>query len=163
MKVSAPAIITSREVIIAGYDAILDQSDQQNLYNHLSNYTKYIYKYKFVKLHHISFLYQIFKEDANSATVQAGSQVAESILRLFPGFDAFMLPPPSCKPEDLRRINQDRSNLNSDFLSGLEDFKRLLKTTLAPKNSINGGEFVTGEGIITYFWWHVLKLVPKFN
>ena len=40
LKVSAPAIITSREVIIAGYDAILDQSDQQNLYNHLSNYTK---------------------------------------------------------------------------------------------------------------------------
>ena len=39
MKVSAPAIITSREVIIAGYDAVLDQSDQQNLYNHLSNYT----------------------------------------------------------------------------------------------------------------------------
>ena len=26
-------------MIIAGYDAILDQSDQQNLYNHLSNYT----------------------------------------------------------------------------------------------------------------------------
>ena len=40
MKIIAPAIITSREVIIAGYDAILDQSDQQNLYNHLSNYTK---------------------------------------------------------------------------------------------------------------------------
>ena len=30
-------------MIIAGYDAILDQSDQQDLYNHLSNYTKYIY------------------------------------------------------------------------------------------------------------------------
>ena len=43
MKVSAPAIITSREVIIAGYDAILDQSDQQNLYNHLSNYTNISY------------------------------------------------------------------------------------------------------------------------
>ena len=40
LKVSAPAMITSREVIIAGYDTIVDQSDQQNLYNHLSNYTK---------------------------------------------------------------------------------------------------------------------------
>ena len=39
-RTCAPAIITSREVIIAGYDAILNQSDQQNLYNHLSNYTK---------------------------------------------------------------------------------------------------------------------------
>ena len=31
-------------MIIAGYDAILDQSDQQNLYNHLSNYTNSKYK-----------------------------------------------------------------------------------------------------------------------
>ena len=31
-----------KPAFIAGYDAILDQSDQQNLYNHLSNYTKYI-------------------------------------------------------------------------------------------------------------------------
>lgn len=84
-------------------------------------------------------------------TDQASNRVAECILRLFPNFDAFMLPPPSCKSEDLRRINQDRSNLNSDFLSGLEDFKRLIKATLAPKNSINDGEFVTGEGIIIYF------------
>ena len=43
LKVSAPAMITSREVIIAGYDAILDQSNQQNLYDHLSNYTKLKY------------------------------------------------------------------------------------------------------------------------
>ena len=39
LKISAPAIITSREVIIAGYDAILGQSDQQNVYNHQNNYT----------------------------------------------------------------------------------------------------------------------------
>ena len=84
-------------------------------------------------------------------TGQASNQVAESILRLFPGFDAFMLPPPSYKPQDLEGINQDRSNLNPDFLSGLEDFKCLIKTTLAPKNSVNNGEFVTGEGIILYF------------
>ena len=42
LKISAPAIIASREVNIAGYDAIVDQSNQQNPYNHLSNYTKYI-------------------------------------------------------------------------------------------------------------------------
>ena len=39
LEISAPAIITSRGVIIATYDAILDQSDHENLYNHLSNYT----------------------------------------------------------------------------------------------------------------------------
>lgn len=85
-------------------------------------------------------------------TGQSSNQVAESILRLFPGFDAFMLPPPSLNSEDLQRINQERSNLNAKFLSGLEDFKSLIKTTLAPKNSINDGEFVTGEGIVIYVY-----------
>ena len=33
-------IITSRWVIIARYDVILDQSERAHLYNHLSNYTK---------------------------------------------------------------------------------------------------------------------------
>ena len=36
-------IITSRGVIIARYDAILDQSERAHLYNHLSNYTKNLY------------------------------------------------------------------------------------------------------------------------
>ena len=38
-KVSAPVIITFREVIIAIYDAILDQSGRAYFFNHLSNYT----------------------------------------------------------------------------------------------------------------------------
>ena len=88
-------------------------------------------------------------------TSKSSNQVADSILRLFPGFDAFMLPPPSTKSQDLRNINQDRGNLNPDFLTGLEDFKSLLKTTLAPKNSINDGEFVTGEGIIINILLHL--------
>jgi len=33
------AIITSLEVIIAEYDAILGQPEHENFYNHLSNYT----------------------------------------------------------------------------------------------------------------------------
>ena len=40
LKISAATTRISREVIKEGYDAILDQSDEQNLYNHLSNYTK---------------------------------------------------------------------------------------------------------------------------
>ena len=34
LKFSAPALITSREVIIARYDTILHQSERAHLYNH---------------------------------------------------------------------------------------------------------------------------------
>jgi len=39
------------------------------------------------------FLKKVFKEQDPSASGHKGEQVAESILRLFPGFDAFTLPP----------------------------------------------------------------------
>ena len=39
LKICPPAIITSAEVIIAEYDAILGQSEREDFYNHLSNYT----------------------------------------------------------------------------------------------------------------------------
>ena len=45
LKICPPAIITSAEVIIAEYDAILGQRECEDFYNHLSNYTKYIYIY----------------------------------------------------------------------------------------------------------------------
>ena len=38
-KICSPAIITSPEVIIAEYDAILGQWEREDFYNHLSNYT----------------------------------------------------------------------------------------------------------------------------
>ena len=43
LKICPPAIITSAEVIIAEYDAILGQWERENFYNHLSNYTKEYY------------------------------------------------------------------------------------------------------------------------
>ena len=43
LKICPPAIITSVEVIIAEYDAILGQWECENFYNHLSNYTKPYY------------------------------------------------------------------------------------------------------------------------
>jgi len=46
-KIRPPAIITSAEVNIAEYDAILNQWERANLYNHLSNYTKLKYSVKF--------------------------------------------------------------------------------------------------------------------
>ena len=48
LKICPPTIITSPEVIIAGYDAILSQWECANLYNHLSNYTNIIYYYQFL-------------------------------------------------------------------------------------------------------------------
>ena len=42
LKICPPAIITSAEVIIAEYDAILGQWERKDFYNHLSDYTKEI-------------------------------------------------------------------------------------------------------------------------
>ena len=36
--------------------------------------------------------------------------------------------------------------MNPLFISGLEDFKRLVGRILLPKNRVNDGELVTGEG-----------------
>ena len=36
-------IVTSAEVIIAEYDAILGQWEREHFYNHLSNYTNTVY------------------------------------------------------------------------------------------------------------------------
>ena len=43
LKSCPSAIITSAEVIIAEYDAILGQWERENFYNHLSNYTNIYY------------------------------------------------------------------------------------------------------------------------
>ena len=43
LKICPPAIITSAEVIMAEYDAILGQWERENFYNHLSNYTNISY------------------------------------------------------------------------------------------------------------------------
>ena len=43
LKFSTPAIITSSEVIIARYDAILDHSERAHSYKHRSNYANYRY------------------------------------------------------------------------------------------------------------------------
>ena len=67
-------------------------------------------------------------------------------LKAFPGFEAFKLPPPSVNEEVMKNINRNKSQINSEFFSGIEKFKVLLKRTLTPKHSFNDGELVTGEG-----------------
>jgi len=46
----------------------------------------------------------------------------------------------------MKSINERIDEINPKFLSGLEKFKSLIRTTLSPKHSFNDGEFVTGEG-----------------
>lgn len=101
------------------------------------------------------FLKKVFKVHDSSATTQEGQKVAESILRFFPGFEAFMLPSPTVDPEKLKSINDNKSQINPKFFSGLEEFKNLLGTVLTPKNSINNGEMVTGEGLAALVEFYV--------
>ena len=91
------------------------------------------------------FLTQVFR-DQGSPTAGQGQKVAESILRLFPGFDAFDLPLPSANDKVMRSLNENKDRLESKFKERLEQFKSLLRSTLVPKHSYTDGEFVTGEG-----------------
>ena len=77
--------------------------------------------------------------------------MAESILRFFPGFEAFMLPPPTVDSEKMKSINDNKSDINPKFFSGLEEFKQLLRSIVVPKKSCNDGELVTGES--KYGWF----------
>lgn len=74
--------------------------------------------------------------------------MAESILKFFPGFDAFKLPPPSSDPEVVLNLNRDevQQDVNKSFVRGVQEFKALLRSKLSPKRSFNDGEYVTGEG-----------------
>ena len=83
-------------------------------------------------------------------------QVAESILRFFPGFEVFKLLPPSVNEEVMKNINRNKSQINSEFFSGIEKFKVLLKRTLTPKHSFNDGELVKVKAtIVSSFGFHL--------
>ncbi|XP_078363547.1 guanylate-binding protein 6-like [Oculina patagonica] len=92
------------------------------------------------------FYTRVFK-DQGSSRVDPNQEVAESILRFFPGFHAFKLPPPTDDEEVLKNIKRNRSQINREFFSEIEQFKKLLRSTLVPKHSFNAGEIVTGEGL----------------
>ena len=90
--------------------------------------------------------WKVFKVQDSSAVDQESQKVAESILSFFPGFEAFALPPPTVDLEVLKSITENKSVINPLFISGLEDFRSLVRRILLPKNSVNDGELVTGEG-----------------
>ena len=90
---------------------------------------------------------QVFRDqDSLTATGGQTQKVAESILRFFPGFEAFTLPLPTANGEVMKSLNDNKHKLESQFLRKLEDFKGLLKSNLIPKHSCTDREFVTGEG-----------------
>lgn len=84
----------------------------------------------------------------SSSPGDEGAKVSESILRLFPGFDAFMLPPPTVDSELMKTLTEEKDRVNPSFWSALDKFKPLIRSNLAPKHSYNHGEYVTGEGNI---------------
>ena len=85
-------------------------------------------------------------QDSSVHSCHKGQEAAESILRFFPGFDAFHLPPPTADGEIMRSLHENKSQLRSQFLTRLKNFKALLKSVLVPKHSCVDGQFVTGEG-----------------
>jgi len=88
---------------------------------------------------------QVFREQGSYSTNQ-GTNVLDSLLRFFPGFDSFTLPIPTYDEDILRNMDQEKSKLNPSFLRDLKQLKDKLNTLISPKQSFNDGEFVTGEG-----------------
>ena len=67
-------------------------------------------------------------------------------MKFFPGFNAFALSPPSTDPNVLNNPSTKKDQLQPQFLSELEQFKKMIKSMLVPKHSCNKGELITGEG-----------------
>ena len=59
-----------------------------------------------------------------------------------------MLPPPTVDLEVMKGLIEWKDQVNPLFWRALETFKTLIRRNLAPKNSYNHGEYVTGEGNI---------------
>ena len=70
---------------------------------------------------------------------------------------------PSDKEEIMKDITNNRERLNPEFLSGIACFRDLLRSKLAPKQSINKGEKITGEGKKTYLEVSQLNSILRFK
>ena len=96
-----------------------------------------------------------------SSSRHQDQQVAESILRYFSGFEAFYLPPPTAEEDIMRTLNENRSRVLPQFLTKLEEFKTLLKSTLFPKRSCFDGQLVTGEGNRSFYTFRIEWRISK--
>lgn len=95
----------------------------------------------------IVFYSQVFKQTSEENSKES-KEIARSILTYFPEFHAFKLRPPSSDPEVVSNLNQNESSsdVSKLFIWGIDSFKRVLSSKLAPKRGFNDAEFVTGEG-----------------
>ena len=92
------------------------------------------------------FCSQVFKQTGEKK--KQSKEIAQSILTHFPVFCAFKLRSPSSDPEVVSNFNKRESSDedSKSFLWGIDAFKQVLNSKLAPKRSVNEAEFVTGEG-----------------
>ena len=91
---------------------------------------------------------QVFK--TGKARSDKSQKVVDNILKYFPDFDAFPLCPPSADPEVIQDLPDSwgQGTVDSSFVEGVENFKRLMKPKLCPKKSFVGPGLVTGEGLL---------------
>ena len=82
-------------------------------------------------------------------------------MRYFSGFEAFHLPPPTAEEDIMRTLNENRSRVRPQFLTKLEEFKTLLKSTLFPKRSCFDGQLVTGEGNRSFYTFSIETRISK--
>ena len=64
-----------------------------------------------------------------------------------------MLPFPSSNKEVLLNLNREevQDDIDRTFIRGVKEFKALLFSKLSPKRSFQDGEYVTGEGELTFY------------
>lgn len=98
---------------------------------------------------------KVFREQAPRSRRKNGDDVSKGILSFFPGFEAFALSPPSTDQNVLGNLNTKKDQLQPQFLRELEQFKKMMKSILVPKQSFTEGELVTGEGLATLVTEHV--------
>ena len=86
-------------------------------------------------------------------------------MKFFPGFNAFALSPPSTDPNVLNNPSTKKDQLQPQFLSELEQFKKMIKSMLVPKHSCIKGELITGEGTCSCscFSFFLLNSLARIN
>lgn len=106
----------------------------------------YINLLYFILYYNFVLCLQVFKQTEEKS--KNSKEIARSILTHFPEFYAFKLRPPSSDPEVVSNLSKRESSneVSKSFLWGIDGFKQVLNSKLAPKRSINEVEFVTGEG-----------------
>ncbi|KAK2566431.1 Guanylate-binding protein 6 [Acropora cervicornis] len=104
------------------------------------------------------FLEKVFK--TGKARSDKSQKVVDNILKYFPDFDAFPLCPPSADPEVIQDLPDSwgQGTVDSSFVEGVENFKRLMKPKLCPKKSFVGPGLVTGEALAILFEEYVREI-----